>query len=40
MDPAVADRIRSNERVLGTRAFKDHLASGQPISSATRGLLI
>ena len=40
MDPALADRIRSNERVLGPRAFKDQLMSAQPISSPTIGLLI
>jgi putative transposase len=40
MDPALTDRIRSNERVLGTRAFKDLLASAEPISDATLGLLI
>jgi len=40
VDPSLTDRIRSSERVLGTRAFKDLLASAAPISNATIGLLI
>jgi REP element-mobilizing transposase RayT len=39
-DPALTDRIRSNERVLGTRIFKDLLASSEPRSVATLGLLV
>jgi len=40
IDPAVSDRIRSNERVLGTRAFKDLLATAETAATSTLGLLI
>jgi hypothetical protein len=34
-DPACFDRIRSNERILGPRAFKDLVASSTLLRSAT-----
>ena len=40
VDPALMDRIRSNEQILGPRAFKDLLAAAQPASPPTLGLLI